>query len=402
MEERVTQAAVRRLTLENIRGFGHLELELGQSALIIGKNGTNKTTLLRAIALVLADLNSASALMTQPVGSYVRRPHTEASIGVTLSIGGEDNSWTRNLFQSGLGESMGVELRTERVAVPPVFAYGAGRGVVGGDSSRSLATDNFTLALSLFDYSHELDDPELTIRRLRDFVGGPGYEKLMMSFRRLLELDEHDQIVLSPGGGIVLSGPSIGGEIPLAGWADGHRLTLAWLLDLFGKAMQVGAIDAEGNMTGILLVDEIDQHLHPALQATMFPHLRDLLPEMQIIATTHSPLVALGADPADLLVLRKTDGEVVVDPSPRDYRGFTVEDMLSDDRLFDSPVMAPAAQEQLDRYQDLVAKGVSGRRPEEDEELVTLSAGLLAEPLPPDAAKDLDATIAEIRQRLSS
>ncbi len=400
MEARVTQAELRRLTLDNVRGFEHLDLDFGRSALIIGKNGTNKTTMLRAIALALADHTSASALLSQSVGAYIRRPHDEAGIGVTLDIDGTEHTWSVTVTRSGFGESI-TPRGDDWIAIPPVFGYGAGRGVVGGDSAKSLGADNFNLAVSLFDYRRELDDPELTLRRLRDFVDRPGYDRLMQAFRQLLELADGDQITLSPGGGIVLSGPTVGHEIPLAGWADGHRITLIWLLDLFGKAMQVGAIDDEGNVTGILLVDEIDQHLHPALQASMLQHLRGLLPKMQIIATTHSPLVALGADPADLLVLRRGPTNVVVDPSPRDYRGYTVEDMLTDDRLFDAPVMAPDAQKQLDDYQQLVAKGVEGRSPEEERALTDLSARLLAEPVPPDIVQDLDATIAEIRQKLA-
>lgn len=403
MEARVTEAvAITRLRLERIRGFEELDLHFGESALVIGRNGTNKTTLLRAVALALADDSSASALLSQPIGEFVRRPYDEARIEITLSIGGEEHSWSRVISKSGIGESILPRSGEEWIAVPPVFAYGAGRGVVGGDSSRNLSADNFNLALSLFDYRRELDDPELTLRRMQDFFDLPVYDRLMTSLRRLLEIDDQDEIRLAKGGGIVLSGPTLGGDVPLAGWADGHRITLSWLLDLFGKAMQVGALDPMGHVTGILLLDELEQHLHPALQAGMFEHLQGLLPEMQIIATTHSPLVALGADPSQLVVLRRGPDSVTVDQSPRDYRGYTVEDMLADDRLFDAPVMAPAAQAQLDRYEELLAKGQPGRTPEEERELAALGEELVAEPIAPEVVKDLDATIAEIRQRLSS
>src|SRR5262249_1988023 len=129
------------------------------------------------------------------------------------------------------------------------------------------------------------------------------------------------------------------------GWADGYRFTVLWLLDLYARAMRADRIDADGRIHGVVLVDEVDQHLHPSLQASILPRLSELLPDVQIVATTHSPLVALGAEPSQLVVLRRVNGEVAVEHRVPDYRGYSAEDMLADDRLFDSAVYAPDTQE---------------------------------------------------------
>src|SRR5262245_51644980 len=63
---------IRRIRLENVCGFRSVDLSLRQTAVVIGRNSTNKTTLLRAIALGLADSRSATALLAQPVGRFVR------------------------------------------------------------------------------------------------------------------------------------------------------------------------------------------------------------------------------------------------------------------------------------------------------------------------------------------
>src|SRR6187200_2945120 len=68
------------IRLENVRGFRSVELTPGETTVVIGRNGTNKTTLLRAVALGLADLRSANALLAQPVGSFVRSGTSEARI----------------------------------------------------------------------------------------------------------------------------------------------------------------------------------------------------------------------------------------------------------------------------------------------------------------------------------
>ena len=80
------------LRLKNVRGFRDLDVRMtagGDGAprpitLVIGKNGTNKSTLLRAIALCLADPTEASSMLSQPIGSMVRAGAEVATIEVDV------------------------------------------------------------------------------------------------------------------------------------------------------------------------------------------------------------------------------------------------------------------------------------------------------------------------------
>jgi predicted ATP-binding protein involved in virulence len=194
-------------------------------------------------------------------------------------------------------------------------------------------------------------------------------------------------------------GPALGAGVPLDGWADGYRLTFLWLLDFYGRAMRADQIDSGGMVRGIVLIDEVDQHLHPSLQAAVLPRLAALLPAAQIVATTHSPLVALGADPSELVVLKRGEGEVVVERHVPDYRGYSAEDMLVDDRLFDSSVYAPDTELELSRYDELASKGPSGRSRQEERELTDLLRRMRAQPLPPAVDEKVAAAFAEIERR---
>jgi predicted ATP-binding protein involved in virulence len=60
---------------------------------------------------------------------------------------------------------------------------------------------------------------------------------------------------------------------------------------------------------GILLIDELDLHLHPAWQSRVLGDLRRTFPNMQIIATTHAPAIIASAPPESLRILT-TDGRV--------------------------------------------------------------------------------------------
>src|SRR5882757_8308351 len=91
------------------------------------------------------------------------------------------------------------------------------------------------------------------------------------------------------------------------------------------------------------------------MQAEILPRLSELFPKMQIFATTHSPLVALDAAPEELIVLRREGDHVVVAPEIPDYLGYSVDDMLSDPRLFDSEVHGTETREKLARFRELAA-----------------------------------------------
>ena len=403
------------LRLRDVRGFRELDVAMTTAAeprlqtLVIGRNGTNKTTLLRAIALCLADATEASSLLSQLVGSLVRPGADAARIEVdVMEASGIVSTLRREVATTGGRDYVvtaprppgptfsGLGPATAPLSVF-VCGYGAGRSTVGSDSGRQYRVDD--ACASLYDYRRELLDPELTLRRLNDFLGTDRYERTMLGIQRVLDLGPADRIELVPGGGVRIASAELGDGIPLDGWADGYRLTFLWLLDLYGRAMRANQIDADGMVRGIVLIDEVDQHLHPSLQAAILPRLSELLPATQFVATTHSPLVTLGTDPSQLLVLRRSDGEVMVEPRVPDYRGYSAEDVLSDDHLFDSSVYAPDTEQQLARYDELVARGPAGRTPAEEQELADLARRMRAQPLPPGLDERVASAMAEIRRR---
>ncbi len=110
------------------------------------------------------------------------------------------------------------------------------------------------------------------------------------------------------------------------------------------------------------------------MQAEILPRLSELLPKMQILATTHSPLVALDAKPEELVVLRREGDHVIAEEHIPDFSGYSAEDMLSDPRLFDTKVYGSEAQEKLSEYKELSSVPKEGRSPEQRERLRSLAA----------------------------
>lgn len=349
------------LELINIRGFKKLELDLSHQdqpwmkSVIIGRNGTNKSTLLRAIALALSPESEANALIASGQGSYLREGEYEGRISVRIWEPDPGREYRICLDISGSGRNFYLKRSMESNDPPPTFfvcAYGAGRGLAGTSSEDRYR--HFEAVGSLFDYERRLLNTEIILRRLFDYKDSDIFEPAMQGIKRLLELRPDHQIDFRKGGGVQISGPGIGEAIPLDALADGYRMTFSWVIDFYGRAMQAEAITAGGGIRGILLLDEIEQHLHPSMQSELLSQLQGFCPELQIFATTHSPLTALGANDGNVISLQrdKDTGQVRPVPVPP-LTGYSAEDALVETALFGTNPYPQTTQEDLERYREL-------------------------------------------------
>src|SRR5207244_1427083 len=104
--------------------------------------------------------------------------------------------------------------------------------------------------------------------RLKKFYKGI-YSVTVDRMREILRLDKRHKFALRKSG-VVVSGPVFGNNIPLDAIADGYKGTFTWLCDLVAWAMLAERIDEKnGDIKGILLIDEIEQHIHPSWQAEL-------------------------------------------------------------------------------------------------------------------------------------
>ena len=390
---------VSAIRLKNIRGFKSLDLNItesrgrrGQSidrprmlTVFIGANGTCKTTLLRCVTIGLSDQSWASALVAERnYGDYLGQYASKGVIEIELmSPDDESKRFTRRFVVTKSGAVEKVELDKDTVptdSIPFVCGYGAGRAFAVPEAGQEYRL--IDAVYTFFRYDTGLNLPELILRRLRDHVGTERYDRIMRGIKKALGLSVHDTIELSKGRGIVVSGPSVGATIPLEGWADGYRLTFNWILDVYGWAMQADSVTKQGGIRGIVLVDELEQHLHPSLQTQLLPKLAQLWPEAQMFTSTHSPLVALGAAPDELVVLKRRGRNVVAHECVRDFHGYSVEDMLSDPKLFDSDTYKPEVTKKLERYRKLASKSQSNRSTKEQRDLKMLASELAAQQIP--------------------
>ena len=149
-----------------------------------------------------------------------------------------------------------------------------------------------------------------------------------------------------------------------------------------------------------LLIDEIDQHLHPALQIDVVDRISKLFPKLQIFATTHSPLSALGVQPGELVVLKERGKYVDIVRDVPDFSQYSAEDVLVDERMFDASAYSPEINRKLQRYRRLASLPKSKRTTRQSEQLQALAAELRSLQIPEAMPDPLDGLVSRLADKL--
>lgn len=137
----------------------------------------------------------------------------------------------------------------------------------------------------MFNYTEGLQNPELTILRLKK-------KALQREARKILAKLLTVSSIKWGKLGITIDG-KWGKNMPLRDLADGYKSTFLWITDLLGWAVSFyPRLQKSSSIKGVVLVDEIEQHLHPKWQKDIIGQLKIQFPKIQFITTTHSPLVA--------------------------------------------------------------------------------------------------------------
>lgn len=179
------------------------------------------------------------------------------------------------------------------------------------------------------------------------FEGTPFFEPLIQSLQKIFVgnrlLPHVDAVELSGRGGMSQSGDLIRShsfefafaeqktKIPAVWLSQGYQSTIAWIVDLIGQIyLDAGEPISLEDMEGIVLIDELDLHLHPTWQARLVPVLKRVFPNMQFIVTTHSPMLLPALERHEIVMLRLDEkGDVVAESPPASPKLMTGSEIYS-------------------------------------------------------------------------
>ena len=375
---------IRRVKLTQIRCFDEIEIDFSSgnlSALLLGDNGDGKSTILSSIAMGLCDQSSTAALFRELPGEFIRRGKNQDEvptgnsgfIEVDLAVKGghtyriETKITSLKKFErvsqklykiKGKGKPQLID--QDKFPWERIFVSGYGPGV------RTLATSDYQHYLPvdavypLFSYSSPLQNPELVIHRLiraqKDSSNKKSKGKKQSVFQiiqellaDLLDLESPDSLMLTSTG-IKVSGHW--GTSELSELGDGYQAVINWVIDLLSWWFLRENGKSEWNLEsikGIVIIDEIEQHLHPKWQKRIFSRLREKFPNIQFIVATHSPLVASASKDVDVHLLVRGKRK------PLTPFGWLAEDMYEEMGLTSSRSIE-FEDEILSPYKELVNK----------------------------------------------
>lgn len=318
---------LKRISLRNVRSIERLDLSFETDdavarkwTLVLGENGAGKSSILRSIALVVAGSEALPELLVRP-DSWIRLGADTCSIEADLVTSeGEERhvalQWKRGEKLRDLFDRNRATLDRLDAALAHTHrsyftvGYGASRRLSGNRSphmSRELFEHPRAQSVAtLFSNDAVLNPLDtwamgLDYRRERE-----GVEIVRDALARLLPGVTLSRIDREQGE-LLFQTPD--GELPLDQLSDGYQNMAAWCGDLLYRITETYRDYRDPlQARGILLIDEIDLHLHPVWQRVLKDFLHESLPNFQVLGTTHSPLTAQQTAEGELYFLRRENG----------------------------------------------------------------------------------------------
>lgn len=163
-------------------------------------------------------------------------------------------------------------------------------------------------------------------------------------------------------------------RVPFGALSDGYRAYLGWVTDLLYNMARGCPPDIElRDLRGVVLVDEIDLHLHPAWQREVVPTLSKALPNLQFVLSTHSPIVAGTLSAKNIFVLEMDDsGASTIRQLEEHIHGLDADQVLLSSYFNLSTSRAPDA---VDGLRQLSQRAMEGDRDAAIAFLKRLAAG---------------------------
>lgn len=121
------------------------------------------------------------------------------------------------------------------------------------------------------------------------------------------------------------------GRLPLNVLSQGTQALIQCLIHiLLGYAEYYDFIPAFSKEPGVVIIDEVDAHLHPNWRRGIISALTDHLPMLQIFCSSHSPLTVAGREPGQVQLLRRDEpsGRVTVSTNEVEISGWTADEIL--------------------------------------------------------------------------
>jgi energy-coupling factor transporter ATP-binding protein EcfA2 len=340
---------ITRLNIAGLRAFEQAEFEFDPAfTLLVGVNGVGKTTVLEALRIALSRLlPQFTASRSRPetfAGNDLRDGDRSLTVDLDFRLNGADHHWLfhkqhiKNVpHRDGVVREQTMETPDRETLMPlfgkeakslrsartqPIAVYFATRRSLISDEQVKASRASGGQAAAFAD---ALVPRPLRLAYLAEWMLAQGRlsaelpraAEQLNAFRaaakrflpncenlRAEEGDRERPRLFVTKNGISLDVRQL---------SDGERSMLALVLDLAQRLSQAnpGLDDPVRDGIAVVLIDELDMHMHPLWQRQVMSLLTSTFPHCQFIATTHSPQIIGEAHPERIVLLQAEEGRIV-------------------------------------------------------------------------------------------
>ncbi len=337
---------VKRLKMNSFRGIGDLTLEFtaDEPTILIGINGVGKSSILHSLALLLSCFIKGIQgygpspwveISEQDITNDRNKTHNEITISLDSS---QEVTWSLSKVRQGSSEDASSDFALKEVTqelykqwssnpnvnLPLAVYYPVNREFLKSSSlpannrQQLSQTNAYNQAIpagqidfnSFFQWFWGLEDVENELRRDDPDHRNHQLEAVRQAISSLLGDNVSNLRVRRNPLGMTMT--KQGQELNIHQLSDGETGLLVLAADLARRlAIANPGITDPLQGSGVVLIDEIELHLHPAWQRKVIPALKRMFPNCQFIITTHSPQVISEVKPDGIYILERTDDGIV-------------------------------------------------------------------------------------------
>ncbi len=354
---------IQTLNLTNYRGAKYLPLQLDEKLNVFaGVNGAGKSTVLDGAATMLSWAVSRirnPGTSGRPISEDdITNLQSSASIELVCADGSQSIQWRLSKSLKGRGSpaqpSRLTELNDyaktlqakiaaseETVNIPIFIHYPVNRAVldiplrIRGNKTFDLLSAydnaltsgaNFRAFFAWFREREDLENENRLNNSTESDLPDPQLEAVRNALHQLLPEFQNLTVRRHP---LRMEIEKDGELLKVNQLSDGEKCLIAMVSDM---ARRLAIANPQGNPLlgkGIILIDEIDLHLHPKWQQMIVPQLLQVFSNCQFIFSTHSPHVLTHIKPENIFLLKQTEGQITVDQPSESY-GKNVVRILED------------------------------------------------------------------------
>jgi predicted ATP-binding protein involved in virulence len=357
------------LKLTNFRAFSELEIEFSPNFnILVGDNMTGKTSILEALSIATAsfflgiDGVDTRHIQKEDIRLQFFGENKEYQIPVVVEADGQVNnetlSWKRELNNAKgrttyiyaknikkIASTLQKKVRQGKETVDlPLIAYFPVAADIKTAELSQLDIYNFGSRLSA--YQSALNATQnyknfalwfktISIANVQDPIHRGKLEIINQAIQQCFE--ECEKITFDMNFGEVVLELCDQRKIPFSRLSSGFKKVMSIIVDLAFRCIRLNPHKGkEAFLTdGIVIIDEIDVHLHPSWQRKIVDNLKGIFPNVQFFVTTHSPHVISSASKGEVISLPKysdleIDGNTKVTALSESFKGWQLDYILKD------------------------------------------------------------------------